>query len=107
MAEAGEGTPGSVHRSQLSHVRAERQAALSQHYVNEQGLVLWSQELNRKEEFLAQQARSLQEQAAELSQWEGALLKQLEQRRQAEEELVVARRACEDVRRKSTGCVPF
>jgi hypothetical protein len=90
-------------RSQLARVQAERQEALSQHYINEQGLVLWAQELNRKEEFLSQQTRSLQQQAAELSQREAALLHQLEQRRQTQEELVAAQKASADARQQSEG----
>src|SRR5262249_10688189 len=57
-------------RSQLARIQREHQAQVAQNYLNEQTLILRSQELTRKEELLVSRGRALQAQAQELAQRE-------------------------------------
>src|SRR5262249_28870396 len=66
-------------RSQLARIQREHQAQVAQNYLNEQTLILRSQELTRKEELFVSRGRALQTQAQELAQREQALAGQLQQ----------------------------
>ena len=66
-------------RVQLGRIQAEHQGLLSRTYLNEQTLLLRSQELSSKEELLGQQARLLQQQTVELSHKEQTLTGKLEE----------------------------
>jgi hypothetical protein len=90
-------------RAQLARIYAERQQAAGQNYLAEQALILRTQELNRKEEFLARQVRSLQEQAAQLAQREQALLGGLQEQRHGQEEWCAVQKASQDLRHEADG----
>ncbi len=64
-------------RAQLGRIQQEHQALVGQNYLNEQTLILRSQELARKEEVVLAQGRAVQQQAQELAQREKALSEQL------------------------------
>jgi hypothetical protein len=66
-------------RAQIQRLQADHQVLISQSYLNEQTLILRSQELSRKEEWLVAQGRALKEQAEELSRREQSLAAQLNQ----------------------------
>jgi chromosome segregation ATPase len=85
-------------RAQLNRLQQENQAVVSQHYLNEQALILRSQELSRKEELLVQQSHSLQQQARELSDREQALTGQLSQWWRGQEELAAIQEVSATVR---------
>ena len=85
--------------AQLQRVRHEHEAMLHRYYLNEQSLILRSQELTSKEEFLTRQTRGLQEQARQLAEREQALAAQREQLCQAHAELEALQEASADARR--------
>jgi chromosome segregation ATPase len=58
---------------QLARLQSEHEELVRQNYLNEEALILRSQELSRTEEMLATQSRALQQQAEELSRREQAL----------------------------------
>lgn len=74
-------------RAQLARVQQEHQALVGQNYLNEQNLILRSQELSRKEEVLLAQGRAVQQQAEELNQREQTLAGQLQEWWQASAQL--------------------
>src|SRR5262245_46937399 len=74
-------------RAQLTRLQQEHQAVLQQNYLNEQALIMRSQELARREEMLQAQGRAVQQQAQEVSGRERALSEQLAQWWQANEQL--------------------
>jgi chromosome segregation ATPase len=90
-------------RTQLARIQAQRRETMRQTHQDEQTMILRAQELNRREEFLAHQARRVQEQALQLEHREKALLYHLEQQRQGQEELLTAQKTSEDVRQEIDG----
>jgi DNA repair exonuclease SbcCD ATPase subunit len=84
--------------SQLARLKNDHAAMLSRHYTNEQVLILRSQELANKEEFLTRQTRSLQEQAEQLAEREKALAAQREDLCRAHDEYAVVQESCNGVR---------
>src|SRR5262249_18997265 len=86
-------------RAQLTRIHQEHQAALQQGYLNEQALIMRSQELARREEMLQAQGRAVQQQAQEVSGRERALSEQLAQWWQANEQVAAVEEAGEVARR--------
>jgi hypothetical protein len=84
--------------SQLARLKNEHAAMLSRHYTNEQVLILRTQELANKEEFLTRQTRSLQEQAAQLAERERALADQREDLCRAHDEHAAVQESCDGAR---------
>jgi chromosome segregation ATPase len=84
--------------SQLARLQNEHAAMLSRHYTNEQVLILRSQELANKEEFLTRQTRSLQQQAEQLAQRETALAAQREDLCRAHDENAAVQESCTGAR---------
>jgi len=84
-------------RSQLARMQEERQALVQQHSLNEQSLVLRSQELTRREEAVLAQGRALQQQGEDLSRREQALVGQLSQWWDAQQELAALQEANQQV----------
>jgi hypothetical protein len=74
-------------QAQLVRLQREHGAVVQQNYLNEQSLILRSQEVARAEGLLANQHRALQERAAEVSRREQALAEQLARFYQTQEEV--------------------
>jgi hypothetical protein len=85
--------------SQLARLQQEHAAMVARHYTNEQMMILRSQEMANKEDFLTRQTRSLQEQAHEQSERERALTEQREQLCRAHEEHAKLQESCSGVTR--------
>jgi hypothetical protein len=66
-------------RAQMSRIQQEHQALIQQSYLNEQRLILRSQELARKEEAILAQGQAIQQQGADLMQLDMALVVKLQQ----------------------------
>jgi hypothetical protein len=85
--------------AQLAHIQNEHGAMIARHYTNEQVLILRSQELTNKEEFLTRQTRGLQEQALQLAEREKALAAQREELCKVHEEYAAVQASCTGVKR--------
>jgi hypothetical protein len=85
--------------SQLARLKNEHAAMLSRHYTNEQVLILRSQELANKEEFLTRQTRSLQTQAEQLAEREKALAAQREDLCRAHDDYAAVQESCTGARK--------
>jgi chromosome segregation ATPase len=85
--------------AQLAKIQNEHAAMITRHYTNEQVMILRSQELANKEDFLTRQTRGLQQQAQQLAERETALGEQREQLCKAHEEFAALQQSCTGVRR--------
>lgn len=85
--------------AQLTRLQQDHAAMVTQHYTNEQVMILRAQELASKEEFLTLQTRSLQEQAKKQAEREQALASQREQLCRAHEEYAALQESCTGVKR--------
>ncbi len=79
-------------RGQLARVRREHQGFLQQTYLQEQALVLRTQELNRKDEMLAHQAGAIRREAGDLAERQRKLAPYLDPLWHGQEELAEMRR---------------
>jgi DNA repair exonuclease SbcCD ATPase subunit len=87
--------------AQIARLQQEHSEMLKRHYLNEQALIVRSQEVTNKEDFLTRQNRSLQQQAQQLAQRETALAGQREQLCKANLEIAALQEASEGVRRET------
>jgi DNA repair exonuclease SbcCD ATPase subunit len=85
--------------AQLAKIQNDHAAVIARHYTNEQVMILRSQELASKEDFLTRQTRGLQQQAQQLAEREKALADQREQLCRAHEEFAALQQSCTGVRR--------
>jgi hypothetical protein len=85
--------------AQLARLQQDHAAMVTQHYTNEQVMILRTQELASKEEFLTRQTRSLQEQAQKQAERDQALAGQREQLCRAHEEFAALQESCTGVQR--------
>jgi hypothetical protein len=85
--------------AQFGRLQQDHAALVTQHYTNEQVMLLRTQELASKEEFLTRQTRSLQEQARHQAEREKALTDQREQLCRVHEEYAVLQESCTGVQR--------
>jgi hypothetical protein len=85
--------------AQLTRIQNEHAAMIAKHYTNEQVMILRTQELANKEDFLTRQTRGLQQEALQLADREKALAEQREQLCKLHEEFAALRESCTGVRR--------
>jgi hypothetical protein len=85
--------------AQFARLQQDHAALVTQHYTNEHVMLLRTQELASKEEFLTRQTRSLQEQARQQAEREKALAEQREQLCRAHEEHAALQESCTGVQR--------
>ena len=84
--------------AQITRLQNDHQSLLQQSYRTEQAVILRSQELNRKEEWLIAQGRAMQQRDVELSERELALAAQLHQWFTTQQELATLQEVHRSVR---------
>jgi hypothetical protein len=92
---------GAYTQSQLAQLQQQHQALVAQNYLNEQTLILRSQELARNEELLVAQGRALHRQSEELSMREQALVGQLAQWCDTQKDLDQLKQAAEQAHQET------